>query len=120
VASLILFFFINFLWMGSGGGYGGFFIFFSSCVWCREWTAHCSLSTWPVGSQVFMHAFICLGGEWVGVRFKAKSSQVPDMFPKEFPIVAHFYPNMLWQMLSSFHYIARPKESNFEGGGESP
>jgi hypothetical protein len=34
--------------------------------------------------------FFELGGRGSGV--KAKSSQVPKMFPKEFPIAPHFYP----------------------------
>jgi hypothetical protein len=34
---------------------------------------------------------------------KAKSAQVPDMFPKEFPIAPHIYPICFDKMLSSFH-----------------
>jgi hypothetical protein len=58
-----------------------------SYVWCREWTVHCSLSTWTVDNQLSMQAL------W-GV--KSNSSQVPDMFPEEFTIGPHFY---VWQML---------------------
>jgi hypothetical protein len=29
---------------------------------------------------------------WVGGEVEAKSSQVPDMFPKEFSIAPYFYP----------------------------
>jgi hypothetical protein len=68
---------------GGEGGWGGAGQFFlSSCVWCEERTVHCSLSR-----QDF---FLFWGG---GAGFvKAKSSQVTDMFPKEFQIAPHFYP----------------------------
>jgi hypothetical protein len=47
------------------------------------------------GKGVFCFFFVWGGG------VKSKSSQVSDMFSKEFPIAPHSY--MLWQMLSSFH-----------------
>ncbi len=66
---------------------------FSSCVWCGEWSVHCSLSTWTVDFPCkFCILFFlnCVFGGGKGVT--AKSSQVPDMFSKEFPIAPHFYP----------------------------
>jgi hypothetical protein len=51
---------------------------------------------------------------WVGGEeeegVKAKSSQVPNMFSKEFPIAPHFYPIYACQMLSSFHLYTWAKE----------
>jgi len=52
--------------------------FFSSCVWCGEWTVHFPLGQWTLNFQCK------LGGGGKG------GSQVPDMFPKEFPIGPHF------------------------------
>ncbi len=68
--------------MSAGGG-----VVFYFQVW--------RLSSWTVDSPLSMQAlFICLflrfGGGAGGV--KAKSSQVPDMFPEEFPIAPHFNP----------------------------
>jgi len=31
---------------------------FSSCVWCGEWTVHCSLSTWTVNSWLSRKVFL--------------------------------------------------------------
>ncbi len=54
-------------------------------------------------------SFLWVGGEEEeGV--KAKSSQVPNMFSKEFPIAPHFYPIYACQMLSSFHLYTWAKE----------
>jgi hypothetical protein len=36
----------------------------------------------------------CFGGEG-GEALKAKSSQVPDMFPEEFPVAPHYIPYAL-------------------------
>jgi hypothetical protein len=64
---------------------------FWSCAWCEEWTDHCSLSTWTVDFPckfcILFFVIVFLEG-----GIKAKSSQVPDMFSKEFPIAPHFYP----------------------------
>ncbi len=60
---------------------------FASCVWCGEWTVHCSLSSWTVDSQLSMQAFFFVFFSWFRVRgLKARSSQVSDMFPNEFAI----------------------------------
>ncbi len=56
-------------------GWGGFF---SSCVWCGEWTVHFPLGQWTLNFQCK------LGGGGRG------GSQLPDMLPKEFPIGPHF------------------------------
>jgi hypothetical protein len=34
--------------------------FLKSCVWCREWTVCCSLSTWTVDNQLSMQALWCV------------------------------------------------------------
>jgi hypothetical protein len=41
---------------------------------------------------------------WV-VGVKVKSYQVPDMFPKEFPITPHFYPICFGKCCPPFTYI---------------
>jgi hypothetical protein len=56
--------------------------FFSSCVSCGE------------------------------LGFKAKSSQVPDMFPKEFSIAPHFHPICFGKCCPPFIYIAGAKGRN--------
>ncbi len=70
-------------------GYGevgrGDFLFFKLCL---VWRVECSLSTWTFDfPSKFFFSLLLLG--W---GFKAKSSQVSDMFLKEFPIASHFYP----------------------------
>ncbi len=60
-------------------GKGGFF--FSSCVWCGQWTFHAKLFLW----------LFVFGGE-VG---KGPKQRVPSSTS----LLSH----MLWQMLSSFH-----------------
>jgi hypothetical protein len=61
-----------------------------NCVWCGEWTVHYPSS----------FSFSCFGARG---GMKAKSSQVPDMFPKKVPNSTSLLSHMLWQMLSSFH-----------------
>ncbi len=68
-----------------GGHWGEKGVFFSK--FCLVWRVECSLSTWTV-------EFPCknfFGGCWGPGCVKAKSSQISDMFPKEFPITPHFY-----------------------------
>jgi len=58
-----------------------------------ELIVQCSLSTWTVDIPCkFCILFFlnCVFGGGMGV--KAKSSEVPDMFSKEFAIAPHFYP----------------------------
>jgi len=47
-----------------------------------------------------------------GKAVKAKSSQVPDMFLKEFSITPHFYPVCFDKHCPPFTYIAGPKGRN--------
>jgi len=77
---------------------GGGGCLMSSCVWCGEWTVHCSLSTFHTS--------------FLGVGVKSKSSQVPDVFPKEFGIAPHFSPICFGKSCSPFTYIVRPKGRN--------
>ncbi len=80
------------------GGRGGFFL--SSCVWCGEWT------TCPVDFPCKLFFFFLKFRGW----FKSKSSQVPDMFPKEFPkspqrkgtLCFKIEPSVLWSLHSFF------------------
>ncbi len=89
-----------------GWGWGGVeFFLLSSCVWCGEWTVHCSLSTWTGDSRLSHASFL---GEGV----KSKSSQVPDMFPKEVPITPQFSPICFGKCCPPFTYIVRPKGRN--------
>jgi len=50
----------------------------------------------------FFFGFLVGGRAGGGWAVKAKTSQVPDMFPKEFSIAPHFYHICFWQMLSSW------------------
>ncbi len=43
---------------------------------------------------------------------KIKSSQVPDMFLKEFPIAPGFYPKCFGECCPPFTYIGGPKGRN--------
>jgi hypothetical protein len=42
-------------------------------------------------------------------EFKAKSSQVPDMFLKEFPIALHLYPICFGKCCTPFTHIGGPR-----------
>ncbi len=81
--------------MDEGGPKGNFF---QLVFWCGEWTLHCSLSM----NLIF-------GGE-AGV--KGKSSQVPDMFLKEFPIAPHIYRICFGKCCPHFTYIDGPKRQS--------
>ncbi len=76
-------------------GWGSFF--FSGCVLVWKVDCHYSLCIWTVDNCLSMQ----IGGG--GGVLKAKSSQVPDMFPKKNPNSTSLLSHMLWQMLSSFH-----------------
>jgi hypothetical protein len=45
-------------------------------------------------------------------QVKAKSFQIPDMFPKEFLIAPHFYPICFGKCCPPFTYIGGPKFRN--------
>jgi hypothetical protein len=77
----------------------GLFFQFVFELWCGEWTVHCSLSTWTVDS--WLSIFLGLAGGVV----KPKSSQVSDLFPKEFPIAPYFYPICFGKCCPPFIYI---------------
>jgi hypothetical protein len=49
----------------------------------------------------------------LGEGVKSKSSQVLDMFPKEFPIAPQFSPICFGKCCTPFNYIVRPKGRNF-------
>ncbi len=72
-------------------------VFFSKL--CLVWRVNCSLFTFHLDQSTF-HASVYILFLRVGGDVNAKSSQVPDVFIKEFPIAIHFYPI---QMFSSFH-----------------
>ncbi len=62
--------------------------FFQVVFWCGEWdcplfTFHLDSGQWTLSVNVFL---------WGGAGVKGKSSQVPEMFLKEFPIARHIYP----------------------------
>jgi hypothetical protein len=59
--------------------------------------------------QVFFFFLFFL---WDGRRVKAKSSQVPNMFLKEFPIVSHFYPISFGKCCPPFIHVGGPKGEN--------
>jgi hypothetical protein len=100
---------------------GGAGFFLSSCSWCREMTVHCSLSSWTVDGDLFMQAvsflFLFLGGGGEGSGrggrvVNAKSSQVLDVFPKEFPIAPHFYPICFGKCCPPFTCVGGSKGRN--------
>jgi hypothetical protein len=61
--------------------------------------------------QAFV-SFFLVGGRAGGVAVKAKTSQVPDMFPKEFSVAPHFYWICFGKCCPLFTYIAGPKGKN--------
>jgi len=61
------------------------------------------------GALFFFFGFGGGGGGCV----KVKSSQAPDMFPKKFQMVLHFYPICFEKCCPPFTYIGRPKGRNF-------
>ncbi len=63
---------------------------------------------WPLSLSIHAFLFFIFWGSGV----KAKSSQVPDMFPKEFPIAPHFYPKCFDKCCPPFTYIGGPKGGN--------
>jgi len=56
--------------------------------------------------------FFLVSGEGEGEEIKAKSSQVLDMYPKEFPIAPHFYPISFGKCCSLFTNIGGPRGRN--------
>ncbi len=70
-------------------------------------TIHFPLGWLAVGFPIFL-------GLGDGRVVKAKSSQVSDLFPKEFPIVPYFYPICFGKCSPPFIYIGGPK------GGRTP
>jgi hypothetical protein len=70
-------------------------------------TVHFPLGHWTIEFPCkLLFLFVCLGGGDV----KAKSYQVPDMFPKEFSIAPHFYPICLANVvLLSNIYLGQSK-----------
>ncbi len=66
-----------FLWVGGKG------FFFSKL--CLVWRVNCSLFTFHLDQSTF-HASVYILFLRVGGGVNAKSSQVPDVFVKEFPI----------------------------------
>jgi hypothetical protein len=97
------------LWV-RGGGLG----FFFQIVFDVE----SGLSTihFPLG-QSSLHAsfffFLNIRGEGQRGGVKTKSSQVPDMFFKEFSIAPHFYLICQYKCCLPFTYINEPNGSNF-------
>ncbi len=64
--------------------------------------------------QVFFFVVVVLwmGGGGEAGRSKAKSSQVPDMFPKEFPIALYLYPIRFDKCCPLVTFIGGPKGRN--------
>jgi hypothetical protein len=79
----------------------GFFFQVVVELWCGEWTVH--LDGW----QLAFHFFV-----WGVGAVKPKSSQVSDLFPKEFPIAPYFYPICFGKCCPPFIYIPGPKGRN--------
>jgi hypothetical protein len=82
-------------------GTGGFW----SCVWCREWIVHCSISTCTVDYPC-KPFFLVLGG---GLR--GQSKEFPNFWhvPQRLPNSTSFLFHMFWQILSSFHLYSWAK-----------
>ncbi len=82
---------------------------FSSCVWCEEWTVHCLLFTWTVGSWLSMQAFVFFFLQWgVSMKFPrgSPSSQcVPQYVSKSTTLLS---PVLCPKVLPFLTYIARP------------
>jgi len=69
--------------------------------WLERDVGGCVLGWWGGGG----------GGGWGIV--KAKTFQVLNMFPKEFPISPHAYPICFSKCCFPFTYIGGPKGKNF-------
>jgi hypothetical protein len=95
---------------GCGECEGRGWVLLFSCVWCGEWTVHCSvhfpLGPWTVNFPrkfcLFRAiVFFCLGdggGEGQSKEFPS-FLHVPQRVPNSTSLLSH----MLWQMFSSFH-----------------
>ncbi len=68
-----------------------------------------SIVHFPLGQFTVAFRFFGFGG-WGVV--KPKSSQVSDLFPKEFPIASYFYPIYFGKCCPPFIYILGPKGRN--------
>jgi hypothetical protein len=77
---------------------------------CLVRRVNCSLFTFHLDQSTF-HASVYILFLRVGGGVNAKSSQVPDVFVKEFPIAIHFYPICFGKCFPPFTYIAGPEES---------
>jgi hypothetical protein len=56
--------------------------------------------------------FYPIMGKTIVRCFEVESSQVPDMFLKEFPIAPHIYPICFGKCCPHFTYIGGPKRRN--------
>ncbi len=98
--------FYSFGGRGPGEGCGrGFFFFLKLClVESGLSTVHFSLGYLTVDFLCGLLFFFFLFFGW-GRGVKAKSSQVPGMFPQRDPSSTSLLSHMLWQMLSCFLLI---------------
>ncbi len=89
-------------------GCEGGFCFFKVCL---NFGVESGLSTvhFPLGRFTVAFPFFGFGG-WVVV--KPRSSQVSDLFPKQFPIAPYLYPICFGKCCPSLIYIAGPKGRN--------
>ncbi len=87
-----------FLWVGGEGCFKKKVVFGVKSGLC---TLH-----FPLQQFTFHEFFLLVFG---GHGVKAKSSQVSDMFPKEFIITPHFYPICFGKCCPAFTYIPGPK-----------
>jgi hypothetical protein len=71
-----------------------------STVQCPNWTANSRLSM-----QAFLFLFFC-GRARRGGAVRAKTSQVSDMFPKEFSVAPHFCHICFGKCCSPFTFIS--------------
>jgi len=69
------------------------------------WRVNCSLFTFHL-DQLTFHASVYILFLRVGGGVNAKSSQVPDVFVKEFPIAIHFYPICFGKCFPPFTYTS--------------
>jgi hypothetical protein len=81
---------------------------FKLCLVWRVDCVHCSLSTWTVDSRLSMQASVFFSPLFLAGQ--SKSSQVTDLFLKEFPTAHHFSP--LCKYCPPFTYIGGPKGRN--------